>query len=88
MEALSLGALADDAVPVLPEARVLLGAVQRLTADLSSARSLALSNLFAALGLTGVNGGVVGDAVDQLIHDPAGLVRQRLAAAQTSSPPP
>ena len=83
-EALSLGALADDAVPVLPEARVLLSAaVQRLTADLSSARSLALSNLFAALGLTGVNGGVVGDAVDQLIHDPAGLVRQRLAAAQS-----
>ncbi|MBS0435118.1 MAG: hypothetical protein JSR75_09535 [Proteobacteria bacterium] len=83
-EALSLGALADDAVPVLPEARVLLSAaVQRLTADLSSARSLALSKLFAALGLTGVNGGVVGDAVDQLIHDPAGLVRQRLAAAQS-----
>lgn len=86
-EALSLGALADDAVPVLPEARVLLSAaVQRLTADLSSARSLALSNLFAALGIIGVNGGanggVNGDAVDQLIHDPAGLVRQRLAAAQ------
>lgn len=81
-EALALGAIADDAVPVLPEARVLLSAaVQRLTADLGSARSLALSNLFAALGLTGVNGGVVGDAVDQLVHDPAGLIRQRLAAA-------
>lgn len=83
-ESLVLGNLDDDAVPVLPEARVLLStAVQRLTADLSSARSLALSNLFAALGLTGVNGGVVGDAVDQLIHDPAGLLRQRLAAAGT-----
>ncbi|MFT3666668.1 DUF6603 domain-containing protein [Piscinibacter sp.] len=81
-EALALGNLADDAMPVLPEARVLLSAaVQRLTADLGSARSLALSNLFAALGLTGANGGVVGDAVDQLVHDPAGLVRQRLAAA-------
>jgi hypothetical protein len=83
-ESLVLGAVDDDAVPLLPEARVLLSAaVQRLTADLGSARSLALSNLFAALGLTGTNGGVVGDAVDQLIHDPAGLLRQRLAAAST-----
>lgn len=81
-EALVLGAVDDDAVPLLPEARVLLSAaVQRLTADLGSARSLALSNLFAALGLTAASGGVVGDAVDQLIHDPAGLLRQRLAAA-------
>jgi hypothetical protein len=72
----------EDGVPVLPEARVLLSAaVQRLTADLGSARSLAVSNLFSALGLIGVNGGVVGDAVDQLVHDPAGLVRQRLAVA-------
>ena len=30
---------------------------------------------------SGANGGVVGDAVDQLVHDPAGLVRQRLASA-------
>lgn len=81
-EALTLGALADEAVPLLPEARVLLSAaVQRLTADPGSARSLALSQLFAALGLTGANGGMVGDAVDQLIHDPAGLLRQRLATA-------
>jgi len=74
--------LGEDDVPVLPEARVLLSAaVQRLTADLGSVRSLALSNLFSALGLIGVNGGVVGDAVDQFVHDPAGFVRQRLAAA-------
>ena len=79
-EALALGNLGHDAVPVLPEARVLLSAaVQRLTADLGSVRSLALSN-FRLPGLTGANGGVVGDAVDQL-HDPAGLVRQRLATA-------
>ena len=38
-------------------------------------------NLLAALGLIAANGGVVGDAVDQLVHDPAGLVRQRLASA-------
>ncbi len=80
-EALTLGNV-PGAVPVLPEARVLLAtAVQRLTADLTGTASLALSNLLAALGLTGANGGVVGDAVDQLIHDPAGLVRQRLASA-------
>ena len=80
-EALTLGNVAG-ALPVLPEARVLLAtAVQRLTADLGGTASLALANLLAALGLTGANGGVVGDAVDQLVHDPAGLVRQRLASA-------
>jgi len=83
-EALVVG-LGEDDVPVLPEARVLLSAaVQRLTADLGSARSLALSNLFTALGLIGINGGVVGDAVDQFVHDPAGFVRQRLVAASTA----
>lgn len=83
-ESLVVG-LGEDGVPVLPEARVLLSAaIQRLTADLGSARSLALSNLFTALGLIGANGGVVGDAVDQLVHDAAGFVRQRLAAAQAS----
>ncbi|HEY2925404.1 DUF6603 domain-containing protein, partial [Piscinibacter sp.] len=83
-ESLVVG-LGEDDVPVLPEARVLLSAaVQRLTADLGSARSLALSNLFSALGLIGVNGGVVGDAVDQFVHDPAGFVRQRLVAASAA----
>ncbi|MCE3285526.1 MAG: putative transcriptional activator SRCAP-like protein, partial [Steroidobacteraceae bacterium] len=81
-EALALGNVDEDAVAVLPEARVLLSAaVQRLTADVASARAVALSKLCAALGLTGADGGVVGDAIDQLVHDPAGLVRQRLAAA-------
>ena len=80
-EALTLG-LGDDDVPVLPEARVLLAtAMQRLTADLGGGASLALGNLLRALGLLAANGGVVGDAVDQLVHDPAGLVRQRLALA-------
>lgn len=82
-EALTLGN-ADDAVAVLPEARVLLAAaVQRLTADLGSSTSLALSQLLTALGLIAANGGVVGDAVDQLVHDPAGLIRQRLATVGT-----
>ena len=81
-EALALGNLDDDAVAVLPEARVLLAAaIQRLTADLGGTASLALGNLLKALGLVAANGGVVGDAVDQLVHDPAGLVRQRLASA-------
>ncbi len=83
-EALALGNLDDDAVPVLPEARVLLAAaIQRLTADLGGTASLALGSLLKALGLIAANGGVVGDAVDQLVHDPAGLVRQRLASAGT-----
>ncbi len=81
-ESLALGNLDDDALPVLPEARVLLAAaIQRLTADLGGTASLALGNLLKALGLIAANGGVVGDAVDQLVHDPAGLVRQRLASA-------
>lgn len=67
---------------VLPEARVLVSAaVQRVTADLQGAASLALSSLMQALGLTAPNGGVVASALDQLVLDPAGLVQQRLAAA-------
>ncbi len=70
-------------VPVLPEARVLLAAaVQRISADAAGTASVALAQLLAALGLVAANGGVVGDAVDQLIHDPGGLVRQRMTAAQ------
>ncbi|HPG77221.1 MAG TPA: hypothetical protein PK756_01065 [Piscinibacter sp.] len=84
-EALALGNLDDDAVPLLPEARVLLAAaMQRLTADLGGTASLALGNLLKALGLIAANGSVVGDAVDQLVHDPAGLLRQRLASAGAS----
>lgn len=80
-EALVLGNGAD-AMPVLPEARALLAAAaQRLYADTASAASLALSQLLNALGLTAADGSVVGDAIDQLVHDPAGLVRQRLVSA-------
>jgi hypothetical protein len=57
---------------------------QRLTADLGGTASLALGNLLKALGLIAANGSVVGDAVDQLVHDPAGLLRQRLASAGAS----
>ncbi len=73
----------EGSVPVLPEARVLLSAaIQRLTADATGTASLALTQLLTALGIIGASGGVVGDAVDQLIHDPGGLLRQRLAAAE------
>ncbi|MDQ3009337.1 MAG: hypothetical protein M3X11_01335, partial [Acidobacteriota bacterium] len=72
------------AVPVLPEARILLAAaMQRVTADVAGTASVALANLLTALGIIAPNGGVAGDAVDQLVHDPAGLVRQRLAVAGT-----
>jgi hypothetical protein len=70
------------AVPVLPEARVLLAAaVQRIATDAAGTASVALRQLLAALGVVDPAGGVAGDAVDQLIHDPGGLLRQRLAAA-------
>ena len=81
-ERLTLGT-GDGAVPVLPEARVLLAAaVQRIRADVAGTASVALTQLLSALALTDATGGLAGDAVDQLIHDPAGLVRARLAAAQ------
>ncbi|MEO6525022.1 MAG: DUF6603 domain-containing protein [Gemmatimonadaceae bacterium] len=73
------------AVPVLPEARVLLAtAIQRVSADAGGAASVALAQLLAALGLTDPAGGVAGDAVDQLIFDPGGLIRQRLATSEGS----
>ncbi len=69
-------------VPLLPEARVLLAtAFQRIGADAAGIASLALDSLFAALGLADPAGGLAGDALDQLLHDPGGLLRARLAAA-------
>jgi hypothetical protein len=82
-ERLTLGNVAAS-VPVLPEARVLLAAaVQRITTDAAGTASVALTQLLTALGIVGSGGGVVGDAVDQLVHDPSGLLRQRLAAAES-----
>ncbi|CAH0137466.1 hypothetical protein SRABI26_00389 [Arthrobacter sp. Bi26] len=70
------------AVAVLPEARSLLAVlVQRLTADATSAASMALADLMQALGLIAPTGGLAGDALDQLIRDPGGLIRDRLADA-------
>ena len=75
---------APENMPVLPEARVLLAAaVQRITTDVAGTASVALTQLLTALGIVGTGGGVIGDAVDQLIHDPGGLLRQRLTAAQS-----
>ncbi len=79
-ERLVLGNIAG-AVPVLPEARVLLAAaIQRVTTDVAGTASVALGQLLSALGIIDPSGGVAGDAVDQLIHDPGGLIRQRLVA--------
>jgi large repetitive protein len=78
-EQLVLGNVAG-AVPVLPEARVLLAAaMQRITADVTGTASVALTQLLTALGIIDPSGGVAADAVDQLVHDPGGLIRQRLA---------
>ena len=81
-ERLTVGLDADGVeIPVLPEARTLLAAaIQRVAADVDAVRSRALGELLTALGLVAEAGGVVGDAVDQLVHDAGGLVRQRLAA--------
>lgn len=82
-ERLALGA-GPGAVPVLPEARILLAAaIQRVTADVAGSASLELTHLLTALGIIAPTGGVAGDAVDQLVHDPAGLLRQRLTVAGT-----
>ncbi len=83
-ERLRLGTLPGVAQvqPVLPEARLLLASmVQRLQADVAGASSVALADVFEALGLIATNGGLVATAMDQLVHDPGGLVRQRLALA-------
>lgn len=79
-ERLVLGTAAGM-VPVLPEARVLLSAlVQRLAADVAGPSSVALADVLQALGLVAEAGGVAADAIDQLVHDPGGLVRQRFAS--------
>ena len=83
-ERLRLGRLPAIATvqPVLPEARLLLAAfVQRLQADVTGPSSVALADVLEALGLIAAQGGVVATAMDQLVHDPAGLVRQRLAGS-------
>ena len=83
-EALTLGRVrgaADAVAAILPEARVLLSAaMQRLTQDLASQASLALSQVLKALGILDAAGSLVGDALDQFVHDPLGLLRQRLAS--------
>jgi len=80
-EALTLGGAADAVAAILPEARVLLSAaMQRLTQDLASQTSLALAQVFKALGILDAAGSLVGDALDQFVHDPLGLLRQRLAS--------
>ena len=77
-ERLVVGA-AGPAMPLLPEARLLIAtAVQRLVAD------AAANPLAAGTGRPGarrsawcVNGGAVHDAFDQLVHDASGPRRQR-----------
>jgi large repetitive protein len=79
-ERLVLGTAAE-AVPLLPEARVLLGtAVERLVADAANPAAAGLAELLTQLGLVSA-GGAVPTAFEQLIHDPAGLMNDRLAAA-------
>ena len=72
-----------DVTALLPEARVLLAvAVERLVADATNPLAAQLVALLEALGLVAA-GGAVPDAFEQLLHDPAGLVDARLAAARS-----
>ena len=79
-------------LPALPEARILLAVAiqritadaaiqQRITSDVAGARSVQLARLLSALGIIAPGGGLAGDAIDQFIHDPGGLIRQRMAIA-------
>ncbi|MFL5937814.1 MAG: DUF6603 domain-containing protein [Gaiellaceae bacterium] len=80
-ERLVLGTSAE-AVPLLPEARLLIGAaVQRLLADVANPVAVDLAALLQQLALVSA-GGAVPDAFEQLIQDPAGLVAGRLALAR------
>ena len=64
-----------------PEARTLLAvAVQRLHEAAAGQAAEALTGMLDVLGLT-VDGATAFDAVDQLVRDPGGLVRARVAAA-------
>ena len=73
-----------DATPLSAEARLLLGvAVECLLADTANEVAAGLAVLLEHLGLVAA-GGAVPSAFEQLVHDPAGLVADRLAAAGPS----
>ena len=79
------GTVSDAVTPALPEFRVLLS---DLTAELHEAATTATSGavgtvhrLLVALGLVGVDGGAVPNAVDHLLHDPAAHVAAAFADA-------
>ncbi|HEY1366381.1 MAG TPA: hypothetical protein VGF23_04685, partial [Gaiellaceae bacterium] len=72
-----------DVTALLPEARVLIAvAAERLVADTANPLATQLVTLMEKLGLI-ASGGAVPDAFEQLLHDPAGLVNARLAAARS-----
>ncbi len=80
-ESLRLGSAAGE-LPALPEARLLLSAAwQRIREDTGNPLAVAWSALLEALALADAAGGLVVDALDALLHDPAGFLRQRLALA-------
>ena len=80
-EALRLGNGAGE-LPALPEARLLLSAAwQRIREDTANPVAVAWSALLEALALADAAGGLAVDALDALLHDPAGFLRQRLALA-------
>lgn len=78
-EALVLGAGPGESA-VAPEARTLLAVLASRLGDVEDVAAEALDDLLAALGVISPTGGIAPDAVDQLIRDPGGLVRARLAS--------
>jgi len=73
-----------EVAPLSAEARFLLGvAVERLLADTANPVATDIAVLLEHLGLVAA-GGAVPSAFEQLVHDPAGLVAERVAAAGPS----
>ncbi|WP_405218427.1 DUF6603 domain-containing protein [Agrococcus sp. Ld7] len=78
-EALVLGAGPGQSA-VSPEARTLLAVLASRLGDVGDTAAEALDDLLAALGVISPTGGIAPDAVDQLLRNPGGLVRARLAS--------
>jgi hypothetical protein len=71
-----------EAQPVLPEARAILTALtSRLAADLPASPARVLASLISAVGITGIDGALVPDALVHLLHDPGRHMQALLAAA-------
>ncbi len=72
---------ADVVTPALPEVRVLLSQVASRLNDATSAEMATLKSLMSGLGLLDDAGGMVADAIEHLINEPAQHVTDSLTNA-------